>query len=424
MPSEPILIVGAGLGGLALAQALHKKRIPFRIFEREIQHGVREQGWAISLHPWLMADICSSLRDDEAGLRAMTPEAPLGLRSEGVIYSFENGARKKLFRFGEGTDQPFARVERAKLRDWLLQDVPVEWGKRFTGYEELSDGVTVQFEDGTEARGSLLVGADGISSRVRRQLLENDNEPERLPIGIVVGQVEATPEQYQRWLKFATSFSVGFTDTRRLFIGLKSVSADLKTANFYWMFGWWAIHFIQRVGLRIGTKMTDPKLHRSDENAKNTPYWTDIASQSELHKFVMDNLHGLDEEYIEPFRATTVEGILLPPLQMRDMVPPTLPRGQITLLGDAIHPMVPFRGEGGNMAIKDAIVLAETLAQSRAEQDWKDVLKEYEGEMSDRAAWNRSSREVEILEIQGQKWSIRSWKSISMLPTEDDPERD
>ncbi|KAJ5109038.1 hypothetical protein N7456_005713 [Penicillium angulare] len=361
MPSEPILIVGAGLGGLALAQALHRKQIPFRIFEREVQHGVREQGWAISLHPWLMADICSSLRDDEAGLRAITPAAPLGLHSEGVIYSFEDNVRKELFRFGEGTDQPFARVGRAKLRDWLLQDVPVEWGKRFTGYEEHSDGVIVQFEDGTEARGSLLVGADGVSSRVRRQLLHNNNEPERLPIGIVVGQVEATPEQYQRWLELATSFSVCFTDTRRLFVGLKSVSADLKTANFYWMFGW------------------------SDENAKNSPYWTDNASQSELHKFVMENLHGIDEEYTEPFRATAIEGILQPPLQMRDMVPPTLPRGRITLLGDAIHPMVPFRGEGGNMAIKDAIVLAEMLAQSRAEQDWEDVLKKYEGEMSDRA---------------------------------------
>ena len=165
MHPEPILIIGAGLGGLALAQALHRKQIPFRIFERDVQHGVREQGWAISLHPWMMVDICSAMRDDEAGLRAIAPAAPLDLHSEGVIYSLANHTRKELFRFGEGTGQPFVRVERGKFRNWLLQDVPVEWGKRITGYEEHSGSVTARFDDGTEARGNILVGADGISSR-------------------------------------------------------------------------------------------------------------------------------------------------------------------------------------------------------------------------------------------------------------------
>lgn len=73
---------------------------------------------------------------------------------------------------------------------------------------------------------------------VRRQVLHNNNEPQRLPIGIIVGEVEASFEQYQRWLKLATSFSVGFAGTRRLFVGLKSVADDRKTAKFYWMFGW------------------------------------------------------------------------------------------------------------------------------------------------------------------------------------------
>lgn len=51
----------------------------------------------------------------------------------------------------------------------------------------------------------------------------------------------------------------------------------------------------------------------SDENAKEPQYWTDSASQRELHDYVMDNIGGLDPEYIDPFRATPVEGILQPP---------------------------------------------------------------------------------------------------------------
>lgn len=164
MSSEPILIIGAGLGGLALAQALRKQDIPFRIFERDPEHGAREQGWAISLHQWLMTDMCSSIRDDEAGLRASAPTAPLGLPSEGIIYSLADGQRKKLFSFGEKHEQSFVRVERAKLRDWLLQGVSVEWGKKCTEYQEDADSVTARFADGTEARGRILIGADGVSS--------------------------------------------------------------------------------------------------------------------------------------------------------------------------------------------------------------------------------------------------------------------
>lgn len=73
---------------------------------------------------------------------------------------------------------------------------------------------------------------------MRKQLLQGQQEPQRLPIGIIIGEVNATKEQYQKWLKIATSFSVGFADTRRLFVGLKGVSADLNQAHIYWMFGW------------------------------------------------------------------------------------------------------------------------------------------------------------------------------------------
>lgn len=46
------LIIGAGLGGLALAQCLREKNISCEIYERDAADGARAQGWAISLHEW------------------------------------------------------------------------------------------------------------------------------------------------------------------------------------------------------------------------------------------------------------------------------------------------------------------------------------------------------------------------------------
>ena len=47
-----VLIIGGGLGGTALAQALRKRGIPYDLFERDRSEAARFQGWAISLHPW------------------------------------------------------------------------------------------------------------------------------------------------------------------------------------------------------------------------------------------------------------------------------------------------------------------------------------------------------------------------------------
>ncbi|KAF4987987.1 hypothetical protein FGRMN_10035 [Fusarium graminum] len=363
MPScDPVLIVGAGLGGLVLAQALRKADIPFRLFERDADPQARTQGWAISLHSWLMSDLISATHLDEKTLDGLCVTRALGLGSQGAMYSIANNELKTLYRFGAGAENPFVRVSRAKFREQLLDGVVVEWAKTFKSYKEDETGVTATFEGGTEIRGSILVGADGTSSRVRHQLATGmpTAEPARLPIGIVIGQLVATQDQYERWMKLANSFFVGFADTRRLFIGVKDVADDLQSAQYYWMFGW------------------------QDPDASKKDFWTTSASREEMHAYVMSHLDSLNEDYIEPIRQTPVEGILLPPIVMKDMVPPALPRGKVTLIGDAVHPMVPFRGEGGNMAMKDAISLAKSLVQARQTSDLIDALKRYEEEMTER----------------------------------------
>lgn len=144
-------------------------------------------------------------------------------------------------RIGNGHRVDFIRADRAKLREWLLTNINIHWGKRFTHYGQDDSGVTAYFDDGTSYSGDVLVGADGINSRVRDQLLPDPSlRPKSLPVGIIVGELNANEEQIGRWRKIANSFFIGYAGLRRLFVGLKSVAPDGKSARYYWIFGWYA----------------------------------------------------------------------------------------------------------------------------------------------------------------------------------------
>ena len=80
---------------------------------------------------------------------------------------------------------------------------------------------------------------------------------------------------------------------------------------------------------------------RKDDKAAEEKFWTANASKEELHSFVMNDMDGFHPVFTEILRSSPVDGILHPPILMRDMTPPKLPRGRVTLLGDAAHPMVP-----------------------------------------------------------------------------------
>ena len=64
-------------------------------------------------------------------------------------------------------DENFAlvRANRNRLREYLAQNIDINWGKNWTSIEESPDSVTIQFSDGSSASGDILVGADGVNSK-------------------------------------------------------------------------------------------------------------------------------------------------------------------------------------------------------------------------------------------------------------------
>src|SRR6516225_6709395 len=184
-----VMIVGAGTGGLCLAQGLKADGIAVEVFERDYSPTDRLQGYRLGVN--------------ETGRRALRECLPKALFDKLVAccanpsraVTFLDHRLNRLLNIELGAnEQNDLPVSRISLRGILLEglDEIVCFGKKFIAFEEAPSGaVTARFDDGSTATGDVLVGADGASSRVRRQLLPH---AERIETGIfaVSGKIAMT----------------------------------------------------------------------------------------------------------------------------------------------------------------------------------------------------------------------------------------
>lgn len=262
----------------------------------------------------------------------------------------------------DGDPAYMIRSNRVLLRNYLAQHLGVQWNKQFMRYEETDNGVTAFFKDGTSYRGAILVGADGSHSHVKRQLLGAEHSKlYTLPLANIIGEVTLDREAYERQLKIATSLYIVDDELSRFFVGLRDIAPNKESATYYWI-----------CGCPDPSFSTDPEHH-----------WTRHADKEVLLKHAIERVKAYPPFLRAIVEQTKSEGIVVPAIVLADFVPPkALPGGRITLLGDAVHAMSPFKGQGANQAMLDGVKIAQAMEKTKAEgSDIVTALRNYEGEM-------------------------------------------
>ena len=283
------------------------------------------------------------------------------------------------------------RVSREAFRTylWKSNNLPVSSGKHFKHYTEDSTGVTAHFEDGSTARGSLLVGADGLNSHVMNQLIgQSQHRPVLSKIVPMLGEVDLPPALYEPLRKLGNAAMVSAAPGGcRQQIGMLSMAEDKSSAHYFWA---------------VMPRRDDPK-QLSD--------WVQQASKQEIYDFAMDMTKDLYPVASDLIRHGGPDAISSPqPRFLEFYAPDDLPEGRVTILGDAAHAMIPyvklcvdfvlrhpliilicfrFRGAGANTAILDACDLAKLLIASWEEKrDFSAVVKPYKQVMIPRGKEN------------------------------------
>ena len=352
--SSQILIIGGGLGGLALAQGLKKAGWPFRVFERDPTPDFRAQGYRLKLN----SDGVTALKS------VLSPE--LWKYFEDTCAECEVGetdfnaidASITASRAGEGVRGGVAirNCDRTVLRKTLMigLDDHISYGKQLVEYSIADDGVTAIFRDGTTHKGRLLVGADGTRSPVRKQYLQ----PVDTNGSCIYGKTPLTPALLKRFPPRATRWMTLIVDrtpiTQTLDIDETPLTLLLEPIRF-------------------------PKNEHRDSLPVDYIYWVLISRTDVFNAHTEDLLHlnskdsaalslKLTDEWDLSMRAL---------LEMQDVaqsstlrvcsavpnIQPWKASERVTLLGDAIHAMSPCGGVGAVTALRDAALLTEKLVE-------------------------------------------------------------
>jgi salicylate hydroxylase len=334
--SDPIVVVGGGLGGAAVALALGRKGHRVRLLEQAPELGVI--GYGIQLGPNVFPMF------DALGVRdavMQVADIPITVRMRDA-FTGDNVTEVPTSEpsFQARFTHPYIIVHRIDLHMALLDacrqvgSITLEPNMSVTGFEDHGDRVTVKTQDGQPIDGAAIIGADGLGSVIRAQLLD-----------------EGKPRLN------------GYV-AHRTIVPMETLKADVSRDDVVlWAGpGFHIVHY----PLRHGELFNIVAVFRTSTYSERGE--VDMY-RAELLRTYRDAHPGMKQllEMMDLERRWAISD--------RDPVR-HWSKGRVTLLGDAAHPTLQSYAQGACMAIEDAVVLAELIDLSRG--DYAQAFQRYQ----------------------------------------------
>jgi salicylate hydroxylase len=332
---QKILIAGAGLGGLAAAGCLIKAGYDVEIYEQAPELG--EVGAGIQMSANAMHVLNYLGVGDEISEKSVRPAAY-------VFRLHDTGEMIDRFALSEEHlklhKAPYNQAHRADLHEILARKIlemkpgVVHLNKRVTKFEESDDGIELFFDDGTSAKGDILVGADGVKSVIRDQ---------------IAGAIPATYTGDSAWRltvpkdKLPPNF---MDEVMSVWMG------PGKHAVSYWLRNGELLNFVGAVETPVA----------SEESWTAKFPWEDLKADFE----------GWNDDIQTVIDLVDKDQCFRWAMYKRPVVP-TWSTSRATILGDAAHATLPYLAQGAAMAIEDGAVLSRALRQVESIPDALDL---------------------------------------------------
>lgn len=368
-----LAIIGAGIGGVALALACLHRGIPFTLYERDKGFNARSQGYGLTLQQASKTIKALGIHPLKDGL---VSSKHIVHNSDGKIIG-EWGMRKWMseaeqIKRKKTSKRTNMHIARQSLRLALLEQLggvdQVKWSWQLKTHKQNADqSIEMAFEvDGRQqiAQADLIVGADGIRSVLRSSLIGDHHFPLRyLGVMVVLGicPLHALAKLDSHLLDSATVFQTANGHER---IYVMPFSKD-------------------EVMWQLSFPLPESEAKTLAEKGQ-AALKQEAIQRTQWHSPVPNIVAATPEVQITGYPV--YDRALLPPDGLQQA-------GACTLIGDAAHPMSPFKGQGANQALIDALSLARLIAKlGKSNTPWQEsglretVLNNFEAEMLERSA--------------------------------------
>jgi salicylate hydroxylase len=343
-----VAIIGGGLCGISLAIALKVRNISFTIYEAK--QSFTEIGAGINLGPSALRSLHRI--DSSLGVKFLDLATRNPPPNEETWMFFRYGAPSGTHKDGELMFELKApptgnlTFHRQELLHLLAPEMGTEhakFNKKFMTYKQTDDGVTMKFADGTEETASVLIGCDGIHSRVRTAMFGENNIVSKAHFSNAVVYRKIIPMEQ----------------------AIEAIGESARESQINFGPGGYLITYPVSKGTAV-----------------NCGAWQLYERPWDSHEWVLPNQKAHFDKSFKNWghRAKKI-------LAFFDSDPAiwgsfqhmhqaeTFCDGRVMLVGDGAHGMPPHQGSGASQAVEDAYVLAEVLASIKQEGGSSDMIE-------------------------------------------------